>query len=838
LSYTRSSVRRTVALGDGPFIGQLYPTGPVCFSPRRKTTFMKSLIKSLLTLAALLLFSITTALAAMPRVAVFAQAGFPYYNSPSEILPKQIAADLNAAGVTADLLDTAALADPTRLNTERYNAVVLPYGNAYPDAAFANLKVFHQTGGCLILSGIPFTHAIAQDAQGKWNDLGNDSDRALFGPKGIGVGGFRPGPKGAVQVASADGLGLNSLKLDWGYGEDAQALDPATLPTEDTILPILAAGGQPLASLIVHQGDTFAGAVDVWTYTALHDDNTLKTYATEQLLTRGTVAALAQKGLLPAVKAQTALARLDKLPRPFIYTNLTLPTPARPYPTLQPKRSTPAQHLYVADARKLPHDEQLLLASLQGLVNRKQPRVYLIWEDNDQFWLDAMQAQGQTGKPILVANPLSLLKMFPSAYKGAVVADPKVYLSPCVAVDLAGLDDLVIATPALATRLGLPIKSDLRGKFKDDAAALRYVRTALLPRLNPYLSLCLDPPLLGSQVDDVIAAKGMAFWITGPKAQDQPGANETAELAEIEATFAKLPLDAVVRGFWWHGDGVGLDEGPGVSLGSRFGKITTVSDYVANYSVLSGVQILSLKQKPQPPAPKLDPTKVYLALTMSDGDNLCTWRGYFRSYFTDPLHGTFPVAYGMAPTLLDVAPTLAKWYYDHASPNTEFLCDVSGVGYMYPPDWAKTLKDRSAATRSFYDWTQNYMARMDMKTVRLMNVRTEDIAGVGRDLPGVAFLMPDYGTQGGDSYSHFTYTLPTGQPVFRAVSYGPGPERLAGEVRGSVGQTRPAFVNAFIWNWGSKLSDLKAMLDLLGPEYVAVTPTQLNALYREAHAVK
>ena len=125
-----------------------------------------------------------------------------------------------------------------------------------------------------------------------------------------------------------------------------------------------------------------------------------------------------------------------------------------------------------------------------------------------------------------------------------------------------------------------------------------------------------------------------------------------------------------------------------------------------------------------------------------------------------------------------------------------------------------------------------------MKTVRLMNVRTEDIAGVGADLPGVGFLMPDYGTQGGDAYSHFTYTLPTGQPVFRAVSFGPGAERLAGEVRHSVGTTRPAFVNAFIWNWGSKLSDLKAMLDTLGPEYVAVTPTQLNALYRQAQAAK
>ena len=182
---------------------------------------------------------------------------------------------------------------------------------------------------------------------------------------------------------------------------------------------------------------------------------------------------------------------------------------------------------------------------------------------------------------------------------------------------MAGLDNLVVATPELASRLGLKIKTDLRGKFKNNADAFHYVRTSLLPRLNPYLSLCLDPTLLGSQVDDIIAAKGMAFWITGPKAQTLPGANETAERAEIEATFAKLPMDAIVRGFWWRGDGVGIDETPGVSLASRFGKITTVSDYVANYSVLSGVQILTLKQKPQPPAPKLDRTKVYLALTMS-----------------------------------------------------------------------------------------------------------------------------------------------------------------------------------------------------------------------------
>ena len=767
------------------------------------------------------------------RVAVFAQPGFPYYGPPSDLSPKRIAADLQAAGVPADQLDAKALADPARMNTRTYAAIVLPYGNAYPQIAFANLKSYHQAGGCLVLSGIPFTHAVAQDAAGDWKDLGHSSDPALFGPNGIGVGGFRGGPAGKAVIPPNNLLALTSLHLDWGYGEDAQALADGTLPTGDPVLPILTAGGRPTAALVVHRRDGFDKAVDVWTATAFRDES-LRTYVTEQLLTRGTVAALAQKGLLPDSRKATALAALDRLPHPRIYAGLTLPTPRRLYPTLQPKTPPPAAHLYVADVRHLPHDEQLLLTSLQGLVNRTQPRVYLIHDDEDPFWLQAMQDQGETGKPIPVTDPFSLLKTFQGAYKGAVVPDPNVYVSPCIAVDIAGTDDLVIATPALAARLGLPIRSDLRGKFKDDADALRYARTTLLPRLNPYLCLCLDPPLLGSQVDDVIAAKGMAFWITGPKAQDRPGANEAAERAEIEATFARMPLGAVVRGFWWHGDGVGVDETPGVSLGSRFGKITTVSDYVANYSVLSGVPVPTLKQKPQPPAPVFDPTKVYLAFTMSDGDNLCTWRGYFRRYFEDPLHGTFPVGWGMAPSLIDVAPTMARWYYDHAAPTDEFLCDVSGVGYMYPPDWATALKDRPAATRTFYGLTQTYMERMGMKTVRLMNVRTEDIAGVGADLPGVAFLMPDYGTQGGSSYSHFTYTLPTGQPVFRAVSFGPGAQKLADQVRGSVGATRPAFVNAFVWNWGSKLSDLKAMLDMLGPDYVAVTPSQLNALYRQA----
>jgi hypothetical protein len=124
---------------------------------------------------------------------------------------------------------------------------------------------------------------------------------------------------------------------------------------------------------------------------------------------------------------------------------------------------------------------------------------------------------------------------------------------------------------------------------------------------------------------------------------------------------------------------------------------------------------------------------------------------------------------------------------------------------------------------------EQYMHRLDMRTIRLMNVGAPDIAQAAR-------LMPDYGHPGDKPYSALTYDLPGDQTVFRAITGADaGPEKLAEQIRQRIGNTRPAFVNVFIWNWGSKLSDLKRILDLLGPEYIAVTPSQLHALYRQRH---
>ena len=522
------------------------------------------------------------------------------------------------------------------------------------------------------------------------------------------------------------------------------------------------------------------------------------------------------------------------------WRNLVLPKVARPYPTFQPKMPPPARHLYVANIGKLPPDQQRLLVTLQGIVNRTQPRIYLLWGGPDgPFWLRQMEKQGATGKPILVPKPLSLVKIFRSVIHGAVVPDPKVYISPDIAVDVATVDDLVVATPGLARQLRLPIKVDLRGRFKNDVAALRYLRRKLAPRMNPFLFTCLAPSILNiGAVDQIIAARGITFWVTGPKERREPGADMAGEKRQVEKLFAATPLMGVVRGFWWNGNGFGLGEGPGVKLGSEYGKVTVVSNNARNFSVLSGVPLAALKQK-FAPAPKLNPSKVYLSLTISDGDNLNTWQNFFRPWFKSPYHGQFAVGWAMGPTLIDVAPTLARWYYQHAGPKDEFLAGVSGLGYMYPALWAKRLRQRNNALKTFYRWTWRYMRRMDMRTLRThQGYASNDrrvIAAVAADLPHVRFLMPDYSWTG---EHRVTYELPSGQAVFRAATNWTLDKAreipyLARQIRARAGTTRPAFLNVFILNWVNGMHRLYRLLKTLGPEYVDVTPSQLNTLYCE-----
>ena len=108
-----------------------------------------------------------------------------------------------------------------------------------------------------------------------------------------------------------------------------------------------------------------------------------------------------------------------------------------------------------ADITNLTGEEQALLVTLQGIVNRKEPRIYLYWnkaaEDPEgvsyshQVWLQGIADQllVHGGKVYDVASPFQLLDKYKADIQGAVVYDQSVPDTINLATTLAGLHDLV-----------------------------------------------------------------------------------------------------------------------------------------------------------------------------------------------------------------------------------------------------------------------------------------------------------------------------------------------------------------------------------------------------------
>ncbi len=98
--------------------------------------------------------------AAQSPVVVFSEAGFPAADSPTPAAGQLESLLPGAQFVNAEQL-SAKLADPsTRL-------LVLPYGSAFPEAAWEGLYQYLQRGGnLLVLGGRPFTRAAYHDASG------------------------------------------------------------------------------------------------------------------------------------------------------------------------------------------------------------------------------------------------------------------------------------------------------------------------------------------------------------------------------------------------------------------------------------------------------------------------------------------------------------------------------------------------------------------------------------------------------------------------------------------------------------------------------------------------
>ena len=96
-------------------------------------------------------------------------------------------------------------------------------------------------------------------------------------------------------------------------------------------------------------------------------------------------------------------------------------------------------------------DHAHTLATLQGIVNRKSPRLYLFFIENagvniDRYWWDKYRKPGKWlhgADTLLYTDLIKLITSFKPDIKGAVVYDPKVPATSNVASSVAGADGLI-----------------------------------------------------------------------------------------------------------------------------------------------------------------------------------------------------------------------------------------------------------------------------------------------------------------------------------------------------------------------------------------------------------
>lgn len=157
-----------------------------------------------------------------------------------------------------------------------------------------------------------------------------------------------------------------------------------------------------------------------------------------------------------------------------------------------------------------------------------------------------------------------------------------------------------------------------------------------------------------------------------------------------------------------------------VDQASGTGNMISPSDHCFNNSLLSSLKTPIPAQKAQKNS-YTDTNKHYVALIMSDGDNMQWIQNGYREFFKKiSLENNFPVTWSFPPMLQEFSPVTVKKVYSEATEMDYFMAGVSGAGYMHPTQYPKD------ALAEFTDITAATMAKSGLSYVQLLDKTPEN----------------------------------------------------------------------------------------------------------------
>lgn len=492
---------------------------------------------------------------------------------------------------------------------------------------------------------------------------------------------------------------------------------------------------------------------------------------------------------------------------------------------LLPSFSAPAerQDLIFLRGPTSTEDELPLFASLKGVVNAEQPRIFSY--EGDAFaegpytWLESLGLSWTEH-----ADNWTLIGKYGSELDGVIVYDPLVPDTLNLATTLAGPARALIASPTLAERLtgapyDLPVIEDLRGRFTGKLDVYESLLEDHWPLAPQRVLFGLSPLAHKASLREYAVALGGAVIWLDPQV---PGESEL-----LDRFLTALGPGGAFMGWW-------PEEQPGVQRASEHGVATVASDFATNLTLHSGMP-KELELRAIPPKPRLE-DKLYVAFILSDGDNLQYVEHLMRKLWNDPGRGQVPIGWTVSPAMLDAMPGALAFYSSSATLNDNLISGPSGWGYAYPNSWpsAELLED-------FVAKTDDYARRSGLRVLTVWNTI---VGGIDPDV-GDAFathapsLLGLTAQNTGGGLTVYADSLPS---FALSCNYCTGEQAMRDHIdtaaAGWDGQS-PRFILIQAQPWQNVTpTSFRNVQTSLGDDYVVVRPDHWFQLMRQAQGIR
>ena len=385
---------------------------------------------------------------------------------------------------------------------------------------------------------------------------------------------------------------------------------------------------------------------------------------------------------------------------------------------IMPGGTVPSK-LYVLDIQpEMNWHQRSMLACFQGLINRKDTRIYYVETKQDQFWLDYYKETFDIQNE-RVSNINELLKLFSNEIDGYITYQPNNSHALNIATTIGSLENLLPVTPdqeGLMQEIGLEKIEEIKDDGLDRIEIYKKAMKNLLPKCNQNLlaALCVHYPhwpTSSVQNRDYVMAHNIFSFDLSSSERDKSDYNLVREI------YSSVKEGTIIIG--WHC--VRDKEHEAIGLSSEFGHLGMCSLHTPNLTVHSSIPLPDGEIFTQRTIDKQKlkvENKVYIAYMATDGDAAWFMSDHVVKDWADPARGSFKYNWGFLPFAYDLMPGTVKYYMENLKPTDYFVAGPAGATYTYPylhPDPSKFLKI-----------TDDYMNRCGLKTVHMTNWNDRD----------------------------------------------------------------------------------------------------------------